>query len=1549
MRRRLLTVALALTATLLPLSWTYAQKVNPSLKFADRTSKAERAQAKKDFQASFPLLSKEKELHPRYNAFPQVNHHTFSLPGKPSQSGKLFANAGTTIWANLAAKSTWTSSNHGAFGYYSFSPTSPIDFTSLYETDIQSPANHGVQYKDGHLYGLNLTRNDYGIYAYLYNTDTNTGTTTSEYLSLDDASDVKLIATETAQAKDGTVYGEFYNESFDDYEWGIVDYSTKTRTTIGPATNTYVALGITKEGQLYGIAFDGNLYKIDKERGTETLVGPTGISGIVSDQGQYYGQTGEIDQRDNTFYWAALTADGNGGLYEVNLETGAATLIDSEPNQLFGMYIPAPSTKDGAPATVTNLQANFEGTNLTGTIAFNAPSTTYGGAAISGDVTYTVKANGSTIATGTAAAGAAVSVNYTAPVSGTYNFEVTTSNSAGESPSVMVTKWIGFDQPLAVSNLTVSREDLEVTVSWTAPTEGAHGGILGDLTYDVYRISGTDTTKVASDIDKTTYVDDVEDTELKSYIYAVRAKSGSLESPLATSAGIIVGDANEPDWTEKFDSEDEFKLFTIVDANKDGTTWRYDRSSKYVRSYYNTRNGNDDWLFTPPIHLTSGRLYNVSFKIRNASSNWPNTFEAKWGTDTTAAAMTNTIVSTFAPAATDSVISVDINPTTDGDFYIGFHDNTEAANQFYLILDSISVTRGAVGSAPQAVTNLTVTPGEQGALQATLSFGIPTLNVAGNAIDHVDSVRILRDGTKIATLPSAVAGSTQTYTDNAVPTNGIHKYEVTPYIGQEFGVKSNASAFIGQDVPGTPKNASLIDNVNNVLATWDAFTTDGANGGYVNPNDIKVSFFTLIQGNYGYNVGDSLTSSAPGATSVVLPQDPEQTTNEDGTTQTLYQVAARSDGDGGSSSYVVAGGVVIGPSIKLPFKESMKGGDIDNGFAWLDGNDQWSDNNDAASWILSTDNSADGDGGSVFWQAYSDNNGYWSTDYVITPGDEASFNTPKISLSGSTNPKLYFNLYATANDPAQLKVQIQTPDGTVHDAKTIDLSSTTTAGWTGQVVDLGDYASQRYIIVKFRGIAAGSETVIGIDNINVFDQLEYNLRAAGINTPSSVKAGKSGKVDVYVENYGAQPASGYSVVLYSDDKAVDTVTVNEPLAVFASDTVSLTLPVTVNQTEDINVKAKIVYDNDLDEDDNNTETKVVKVNPSEYTTVNDLKANQSADGVDLTWSVPTIPQSVTTTEDFESYDAWATQFGDWTLVDGDKGRTGGFFQGLSYPGQGTAFAFDIFNPGAIAEGVLEANPGFTPHSGNQFAGAPFVMDESGLNLVDADNWLISPELPGNAQTIKFYAFNVATIDSYSGSTTVYTEDFDVLYSTTDTEPSSFTKIDSYTADGSNILDEAPNWKEITVQIPEGAKYFAIHHKTSSASNVLFGIDDITYQKSPVGVDDSIVAYNIYRDGEFIGTVDGNKTTFTDDAVDEGNHVYNITVVYQDKAGNRNESGFSNNASITVTTGIADIHADKEGAYNVYTIDGKAVMLNAKSLDGLKRGVYIINDKKYIVK
>ena len=55
------------------------------------------------------------------------------------------------------------------------------------------------------------------------------------------------------------------------------------------------------------------------------------------------------------------------------------------------------------------------------------------------------------------------------------------------------------------------------------------------------------------------------------------------------------------------------------------------------------------------------------------------------------------------------------------------------------------------------------------------------------------------------------------------------------------------------------------------------------------------------------------------------------------------------------------------------------------------------------------------------------------------------------------------------------------------------------------------------------------------------------------------------------------------------------------------------------------------------------------------------------------------------------------------------------------------------------------------------------------------------------------------------------------------------------------------WTEYTVDIPEGAKYFAI--RSMAYDNYMLQIDDITYERRI----DKPVGFNIYRDDEKVNT------------------------------------------------------------------------------------------------
>lgn len=80
-----------------------------------------------------------------------------------------------------------------------------------------------------------------------------------------------------------------------------------------------------------------------------------------------------------------------------------------------------------------------------------------------------------------------------------------------------------------------------------------------------------------------------------------------------------------------FNTEEDFNLFTIVDANNDGSTWEYNATNGVAYCTFSSMQASDDWLITPEIHLTPGRKYNFSFSARRGMTSYLQQIGASFG------------------------------------------------------------------------------------------------------------------------------------------------------------------------------------------------------------------------------------------------------------------------------------------------------------------------------------------------------------------------------------------------------------------------------------------------------------------------------------------------------------------------------------------------------------------------------------------------------------------------------------------------------------------------------------------------------------------------------------------------------------------------------------------------------------------------------------------------------------------------------------------------------------------------------------------------------
>lgn len=1453
-----------------------------------RTSRALQDRKMKDFGILQPrTVAKKSPFH----QMPSI------IKRKPVMEKKVAkANARPlTLWGSLVYADSWDDiADEGGtypYGYYSFKATENISPTILSDTDGYLYINGGGTVYDNKFHGIYYeTSVWFGTTVYYVEYDTKTW----EQTALDVLDDMSLVA---AAVTHDPVTENTYAICYDFNSQGqvsqrklcTIDYEHKTRTDIGVLKNSYVAMACSPQGELFGIKVDGNLYKINKTKATETLVGPTGMKPSVNLQ------SAAFDPKSGNLYWAAMLATSNEYTYselvQVNTETGTGTKVGSfEDNEEFtALYIPAPEAEDGAPARINDLNLIFATEALSGKVVFTLPKKTFAGDKLTGDLDYVILVNGNKVDEGTAAAGTPVNKELTVEP-GMTTVTVYTKNSVGKSPDAEVRTYIGPDTPQPPTNVALAYDEAsqKATVSWTAPVLGVNAGQLKpeNISYKVVRYP--DMTPVADKYKDTKMTVDLpSDQPLTAYTYAVFAYNGDIQGKGRLSNKVVVGRPMETPYSQDFSTSQKFDICEVVNVNKDASTWQRDQTAaKYTFSFTSKA---DDWLLTPPVKLSAGQEYTFSIKARRSNAKYLEKLILGYGQGTDVSAYTNLSDSIYLTSTEDSLISRKVKIDKDGVYRFGIHAVSDA-NMYSIYVSSIAVDQTVGDAAPDAVSDLTVTAAPQGELKATVSFKCPTKKINGENLTKITKAVVKRDGAIVGTVDNPAPGSQQSVVDEHC-FNGINKYVVTVFDENGYGKLAEAEAFVGEDTPDKPTDFRIKDLGTQVDASWKA-PLKGVNGEYLNTDKLKYNIYT-VKDNYLYYYKQGLTS-----TSATL----DDVNPSEGDPSLLYYYLGAIS-SGGESDPVASNLMVKGAPLALPFVESFPNGEIESAYLWTEhpGN--------SSSVSLTSDLSSDYDGGSVYYLPQN-------------KGDVVWLNLPKLSLNGAAKPVFMFNYLALPGYDIQFDAVVdKAPQAVNQVMKTVDFKSAgTTRGWQRCEVDLSQFKGVDYVVPKLRLTSSELEMPLVIDAIKVIDQKDYNLSVT-LSAPESATAGTENDVDVYVSNIGANDASDFTVNLYDGKKLVESKT-NLVLGKGQSGIVRFSWKANM-ASETAVLKAEAVFGKDGDQSDN-TATKSVAVESIDGRTVNDLSATAvKGEGVKLSWSAPELPADGTPiTESFEKYDAFTYQaLSPWTLYDGDKAQTYGFGGGATFPNNGQPFAYIVFNPTAT-DWDQEAQQAaiIAPHTGKQY------LASFGAYKKANDDWLISPELPGSAQTISFW---VKTESSNYGL-----ESFEVLYSTTDKSISSFKRIGD--------VMEAPQeaWTEKQVDLPEGAKYFAI--RCVSDDKFMFMLDDITYIGAK-NYEATPLAYNVYRDDEFVARVDASHTDFTDtEQIPVAEHTYFVTVVYAN-----GESAPSNKVSL-MTTGIGTLQVVNgldDMDIQVYTVDGKFVAEGRNVFGVLPSGrQYVIKSK-----
>jgi hypothetical protein len=943
-------------------------------------------------------------------------------------------------------------------------------------------------------------------------------------------------------------------------------------------------------------------------------------------------------------------------------------------------------------------------------------------------------------------------------------------------------------------------------------------------------------------------------------------------------------------------SMDDTGNYTIIDANGDGKTWTYN-SKGYVTIAYNSSLDMDDWFITPYIQLEGGKSYNLSATFASQSAKYLESIEILFGNNNTVEALTDTVVAkSTVPYASTEFKGKFTAPTT-GKYYVGFHGCSEK-DMYNLYFYGFSIESEEMGFTPGAITDITIVPDRDGLNKGVVKGIAPTVTRGGDTLTEITKIEMYRGDSLITTFENPAPGDTLSFEDT-VDKRGYYYYTFTPYNSYGQGVETQKQLRVGMDWPAAPTNAKVTEISDGVARlTWDA--SDKYVSGYpMNPSLVKYRIYDYT---FKEIIADNVASTQVDF-QVTQPGEPQSFAG--------YIIVPVNSALGVDKSvYAYSGTIMVGTNYTLPFHESFANYTFEN--TW--GVNIPSGSN--ASWYVGAGMNPpyaepqDGDDGLVAFKPASKN-------------DVAILYSGKIDLPETGAPYWTFYYFAMKNYRLCFDAVISVDRGEWQTLKEYYIPDANTDGWVRDIIPLSEY-NGHMVQIGYRGRCVYTTSLVGIDNINISSYEAKDLAVSRINLLGNLAVGAEFSAEVTVENLGYETPDSAVVNLYADDLLVATDSV-PVLALGEATTVIMSAKPTVLWNEKVNLRAEVVMNGDQKADNNSYTLANVDVTMPNLPVVSDLALSSlGGDRVQLNWTAPEIsgPTAEAKNIDFESYTSWSTSIDGWKFVDVDGGATKSF-SGFEYPLDGTAYAYTVWDATAANLSGL-----FDAHAGNKYLMSFATASDT------YDDWAISPELPGTAQTISFYARQLANF---------YADHFKIYYSTTDTNIENMTLLAEQ--------DVTKTWTCYSYELPAGAKYFAIRHYGNDGWGLM--IDDLSY----TGLSDApseISGYNIYRDKVRINSELVKDCAYVDDSAPVKAE-YQVSVVYGEqesalsaaveyqKSSSINDITVAGNAVVAVAGGVK-VAVAAPASVAVYDIAGRTVynaVVASEAEISLSAGVYVV--------
>lgn len=1291
------------------------------------------------------------------------------------------------------------------------------------------------------------------------------------------------------------------------------------------------------KGNIYGVGLDSNLYSISKD-GKCTVIGTTGY--WPTRDSEIKNGTA-VNFRNGKMYWSIYgfaseqdrnyNRNGVFGLLEIDLGTAKSEMTFSYPSGQIFSGLAVPNAHPDAPDDIADLAFRPESASSSdGRLSFTVPSLTYGQAPLAGQVGISIVLDGNAQPERSAQAGSAFETTFSGLEPGTHNVAVTLSANGQKGSAAATSFYFGPDTPTAVSNLklTYDKATDSAVLTWDTP-QGANGGMLDtdNLRYKIERIPGNvivaRSAKGNSFTEKASF-------PWNSYSYRVTPYVGSFDvsGKGARSNAEKMGAPMALPFDENFDTSASLTPFTLIDANGDGNgtgwdspEWLYDEQYGCALYYGKRDVVADDWLITPSLEMDPSSVYKLTFKYY-AYYGFGSKFRVAIGSSPEVEAMDNQIlyketVSSFAdrPGITETVY---FSPRK-GDTFIGFHHISETME--HLSIDDIHVERHCSAEIPAAVEDLTAT--KMSDTEVKLSFTLPTLNAGRNPLEGPLTVKIYKnDSTEpCATFTGKNPGDKMEWKDEKAA-KALHIYRVATAnaIGDGFAAEVSIDMRKGTPVAVQTVKASFI-NGNQVLLEWTPTTaTTDEEGRPVDLENVRYLVYKPVPDEYGDTeyvvIGRDLKECR------FIDGNPKWRLEDELQSLFYYVAPVNADDEGYATPSNV---IILGESRELPFEESWAN-QVSASGPWFRSGSH------GATWYIRYK------GYDPMVDAY-DGSGVidCETDRDMTFG-VGGFLSPRLDLTNADAPELTFHMYQGPEykEGVQLAIGMDWGDGRQHLIPgAVYNARSDEAGWKEIKVSLADYIGYNSISVAFFGYTF-PENTIHVDKVSVKGAPRANeIALTAVNGPSECRTGTTAEFEVDVYNSGTSASGSFTVAMASGDNQLQQQTVE---AMRAGERRKVKFSYTPDEslsgkTLDLGFAIKDCEGSDTNPANNTLAAKmeVKRANSFRISAISgDYDSNANA--VVLKWNVPDEAEfHETFIDDVENYDAFAISgVGAWTMHDGD-----GSLNYLMSDGQGGTFewdncrekqAFIVFNTREFGKTM-----GFVPTSGEQyFAAWPAAGTAN-------DDWLISPELPGDAQLISFYA---RSLGENNGKDAIQ-----LYVSESGTSTESFTSIS-----GALSVKIGPEWTLYHFAIPEGSRHFAIRYVGNDGTGIM--VDDIMYFGNPVSAPDG---YNVYRDGVKINDAPVARRSFSDAGLEPNREYrYAVAPVYAGVEQRKSDEFVFKTAGIeTAEAGHGITITGSEGEIvicgaegkeiSVYSVDGRLVasaVASGTERIAIAKGVYV---------